>query len=242
MGSAHGMGSRTLHNAAQGVKDGLGGEVLGGDEVDGVLLSLLLLLDDVEDGGVGLPQVGGQHLLTSISISISTSTTSLSSRTSSSSSRFTPYTLLPFEGGGRGRLGAARRSALDADSGPRSRPSRQGAESSTRGGSESGKRHGYLRFTDWSQLGGARDRRGRGREAGTGGRTGTSRRAVGGGGRCWMEMGIGVKVGRLKTYRLRPVDASFHSAADGQDRGRRCELSRERVRALAGLSRANRGR
>lgn len=72
---------RTLHHTAQGIEDGLGGEVLGGDQVNEVLLAVFLLelvsagcpvgcpeshmtylLEDVEDGRVGVLQRGSQEL------------------------------------------------------------------------------------------------------------------------------------------------------------------------------------
>lgn len=52
----------TLHNTAQCIQYSLRGEVLGRNQIDEVLLALLLLLDDVEDGGIGFLEVGGQQL------------------------------------------------------------------------------------------------------------------------------------------------------------------------------------
>ena len=52
----------TLHNAAECIQYSLRGEVLGRNQIDEVLLTLLLLLDDVVNGGVGFLEVGGQQL------------------------------------------------------------------------------------------------------------------------------------------------------------------------------------
>lgn len=66
----------TLHDTPKGVQHGLGGEVLGGDEVDEVLLAFFFLdgqinrqrwrnsylLQDIIDGGIGLLEGRGEQL------------------------------------------------------------------------------------------------------------------------------------------------------------------------------------
>lgn len=50
------------HGGAEGIEDGTRGDVLGGDEDDGLALALNLLLHDLGDLGVGLDQALLEHL------------------------------------------------------------------------------------------------------------------------------------------------------------------------------------
>lgn len=52
------------HGGAEGIEDGTRGDVLGGDEDDGLALALDLLLHDLGDLGVGLDQALLEHLYT----------------------------------------------------------------------------------------------------------------------------------------------------------------------------------
>ncbi len=58
MASRCGLGLPTLHDTAQGIEHGLGGEVFGGDEIDEVLLSVFLLEAVVRSLGPGPMAVG----------------------------------------------------------------------------------------------------------------------------------------------------------------------------------------